>query len=221
MGGLAAVFQRELRIAARAKSEWLMPPFFLVVVVTLFGLGSEPNDARLSAFAPAILWVAALLAALLTLERLFRADHDDGTLEQLCLAPLPLYLAVLAKFAAHWLFSGLPLVLLSAPLGFALGLPAPAVGVLVAGLALGTPCVSTIGGFVAALTVGLPRAGLLLPVLVLPMIAPVVIFGAGAVRSVQQGLDAGGPLYFLAAVLSLCLCLLPWASSAALRNAID
>lgn len=221
MSALLAVFRRELLLAARARTEWLMPPFFLVVVVTLFGLGAEANDPRLVAFTPAILWVASLLAALLTLERLFRGDYEDGTLEQLCLASTPLYLSVAAKLAAHWLLTGLPLVLLAAPLAIGLGLPAEAVPVLVAGLALGTPCVSAIGGFVAALTVGLPRGGLLLPVLVLPLIAPVVIFGAGAVRTAQQGLDAAAPLYFLAAILSLSLTLIPWVTSAALSNAFD
>ncbi len=221
MSALAAVLRRELRLAARARSDWMMPPFFLVVVVTLFGLGAEPNDPRLAAFAPAILWVANLLAALLTLDRLFRADYEDGTREQRVLASLPLYLSAVAKLRAHWTLTGLPLVLLSAPLGVALGLDTAAVAALTAGLALGTPCVSAIGGFVAALTVGLPRAGLLLPVLVLPLIVPVVIFGAGAVRSAQQGLPVEGPLYFLAAILAVCLTLVPWVCSAALRNAVD
>ncbi|MES0873436.1 heme exporter protein CcmB [Sinimarinibacterium thermocellulolyticum] len=221
MRALVAVMCRELRLAARARSDWLMPPFFLLVVVTVFGFGAEPNDPRLSAFAPAILWVASLLAALLTLERLFRADYEDGTLEQMMLAPLPLYLSAAGKLIAHWVLTGLPLVLLSAPLGVALGLDGADVRVLVAGLALGTPCISAIGGFVAALTVGLPRAGLLLPVLVLPLIVPVVIFGAGAVRSAQQGLPVDAPLYFLAAILAVCLTLVPWVLSAALRNAVD
>lgn len=218
---MAAVFLRELRLAARARTEWLMPPFFLVIVVTLFGLGAEPNDPRLVAFTPAILWVAALLAALLTMERLFRNDFEDGTLEQLCLASSPLYLSVFVKLLTHWLLSGLPLVLLSAPLAAGLGLGGAPLWTLVAGLALGTPCISAIGGFVAALIVGLPRAGLLLPVLVLPLITPVVIFGAGAVRSAQQGLDASAPLYFVAAILALALSLVPWACSTALRNAFD
>ncbi len=198
-----------------------MPPFFLVVVVTLFGLGAEANDPRLVAFTPAILWVASLLAALLTLERLFRGDYEDGTLEQLCLAPAPLYLAVLAKVCAHWLLTGLPLVVLALPLAIGLGLDGAVLSTLALGLVLGTPCVSAIGGFVAALTVGLPRGGLLLPVLVLPLITPVVIFGAGAVRSAAQGLDASAPLYFLAAILALSLSLIPWVGSAALRNAFD
>ena len=137
------------------------------------------------------------------------------------MAPFPLYLAVLAKLLSHWLLTGLPLALLSVPLAMGLGLPGNAVPALLLGLLLGTPCISAIGGFVAALTVGLPRAGLLLPVLVLPMIAPVVIFGAGAVRSALDGLDVAAPLYFLAAILSLCITLIPWVASAALRNAIE
>ncbi len=221
MSAVWAVLRRELQLAARSKTEWLMPPFFLVVVVTLFGLGAEANDPRLVAFTPAILWVASLLAALLTLERLFRGDYEDGTLEQLCLAPAPLYLAVLAKVCAHWLLTGLPLVVLALPLAIGLGLDGTVLSTLALGLVLGTPCVSAIGGFVAALTVGLPRGGLLLPVLVLPLITPVVIFGAGAVRSAAQGLDASAPLYFLAAILALSLSLIPWVGSAALRNAFD
>lgn len=221
MSALLAVLRRELLLASRSKIDWLMPPFFLVIVVTLFSFGTAANDPRLAALAPAILWVGALLAALLTLERLFRGDHEDGTLEQLCLAPAPLYQTVLAKMLAHWLMTGLPLVLLAAPLAAALGLAAAAIPALLVGLALGTPCISVIGGFVSALTVGMQRAGLLLPVLVLPLLVPVVIFGAGAVHSAQQGLDAAAPLYFLAAILVLCLTLFPWVSSAALRNAFD
>lgn len=221
MSAVWAILRRELQLAARTKTDWLMPPFFLVVVVTLFGLGAEANDPRLAAFTPAILWVASLLAALLTLERLFRGDYEDGTLEQLCLARAPLYLTVLAKLVVHWLLTGLPLVLLALPLAVGLGMRAEGLPVLFAGLALGTPCVSAIGGFVAALVVGLPRAGLLLPVLVLPLIVPVLIFGAGAVRSAQEGLQASGPLYFIAAILALSFSLIPWACSAALRNAFD
>ena len=221
MRALLAIFARELRLAARARTEWLMPPLFFVIVVTLFGFGAKPNDPQLAAFAPAILWVGALLAALLSLERLYRADQEDGTLEQLLVSRTTLTFAVFVKSLAHWLLSGLPIVLLAAPLAAMLGFPAAALGTLVAGLALGTPCLSFIGGFVAALTVGLPRGGALLPVLVLPLIVPVIIFGAGAVRAAQQGLDAGAPLYFLAAILTLTLTVLPWLAAAALRNAFE
>ncbi|TXH03491.1 MAG: heme exporter protein CcmB [Nevskiaceae bacterium] len=221
IGAFTAVLRRELRLAARARAEWLMPPLFFVIVVTLFGLGAKPNDPLLADFAPAILWVGALLAALLTLERLFRADYEDGTLEQIFIAPAPAIAAIAAKLSAHWLLTGLPLALLAAPLAAALGFPSAALPALTAGLALGTPVLSLIGGFAAALTVGLPRAGVLLPLLVLPLVTPIVIFGAGAARAAQSGLPADAPLYFLAAVLVLGLTLLPWATTAALRNAFE
>lgn len=220
MTAILAILRRELRLAARCRSEWLLPPFFFVVVVALFGLGTRPNDPQLAAFAPAILWMAALLSALLGLDRLFRSDFEDGSLEQLCLSSTPLSFAILIKLIAHWLTSGLPLALMAAPAASVLGLQQGA-GTLVAGLLLGTPCLSLIGGFVAALTVGLPRAGALLPVLVLPLLVPVLVFGSGAVRAAQAGLDAGAPLYFLGAILVLCLTLIPWAAAAALRNAFD
>lgn len=216
-----AVLRRELRLAASAKIEWLMPLLFYVLVVLLFGLGARPNDPQLAAFAPAVMWVGALLAALLTLERLFRSDYEDGTLEQIFLGAEPVTVVVLAKFTAHWLLTGLPLALLSAPLATGLGLEANAIPFLSAGLLLGTPVLTLIGGFAGALTVGLPRAGVLLPLLVLPLVTPVLIFGAGAVRAAQTGLDATAPLYFLAAVLALAVSLLPWATAAALRNTFE
>ncbi|HVT36650.1 MAG TPA: heme exporter protein CcmB [Nevskiaceae bacterium] len=220
MSAFAATLARELTLAARNKLQWLMPPLFYVIVVTLFGLGAKANDPLLTAFAPAVLWVGALLSALLSLEVLFRADFEDGTLEHWFLADSALAI-VYAKLAAHWLLSGLPLVLLAAPLAGALALPGAGLPVLLAGLALGTPVLSLVGGFAAALTVGLPRGGALLPVLVLPLITPVVIFGAGAVRAAQSGLPVDAPLYFLAAIFVLSLTVIPWASTAALRNSYE
>lgn len=217
-----ATLTREMRIAARHKAEWLMPPLFFAIVVTLFALGAKPGDPQLAALAPSVLWVGALLAALLTLDRLFRGDLEDGWLEQVFVGPAPAIGLVLAKFLTHWLLSGLPLLLLAAPLAVQLGFPSGApLGWLLLGLLLGTPLLSVVGGFASALTVALPRAGLLLPVLVLPLLAPVVIFGSGAARAAQAGLDPGGPIYFLAALLVLSLTLLPWAATAALRNAFD
>ena len=221
IGTFFSVLRRELRLAARAKTEWLMPPLFFIIVVTLFGLGAKPNDPQLTGFAPAVLWVGALLAALLTLERLFRADYEDGSLEQIFIAPVPVIAVVAAKLSAHWVLTGLPLAVLSAPLAAALGFDVAAIPALTAGLALGTPVLSLVGGFASALTVGLPRAGILLPLLVLPLVTPVVIFGAGAARAAQSGLPAAAPLYFLAAVLVLCLTLLPWATAVALCNAFE
>ena len=216
-----AVLRRELRLAARAKIEWLMPPLFYGLVVMLFGLGAKPNDPQLAAFAPAILWVGALLSSLLTLERLFRSDYEDGTLEQIFLAETPALIVVAAKLSAHWLLTGLPLALLSAPLAAGLSFPFTAISTLTLGLLLGTPMLSLIGGFAAALTVGLPRAGVLLPLLVLPLTTPILIFGAGAARVAQSGLDSAAPLYFLSAVLVLGITLLPWAAAIALRNSFE
>lgn len=221
MSALSAVLAREFRLALRARTEWLMPPMLLLLLVTLFGLGVRPDDPALGTFAPSILWVGSLVSALLTLERLFRADYEDGTLEQYLVASAPLPLVVLGKLAAHWILTGLPLVLLAAPLAIGLKLPGGATEALVLGLALGTPVLSLTGGFAAALTVGLPKAGALLPLLVLPLLAPVVIFGAGAVRAAQAGLDASAPLYFVAAIFVLSLTLIPWAAAAALRNALQ
>lgn len=221
MSAFWSVLRREFWLAARSKMDWLLPLLFFGLVVTLFGLGARPNDPALAQFAPSVLWVGALLSMLLTLDRLFRSDYEDGTLEQLCLSATPLTLTVAAKLIAHWLLTGLPVVLLAAPLALALQMTEAGLPALVWGLALGTPVLSLIGGFTAALVVALPRAGLLLPLLVLPLLAPVVIFGAGAVRAAQGGLDATAPLYFLAAVLVLCLTLVPLAAAAALRNAFE
>lgn len=222
MNSFLLAIRRDLRSALRSRSEWLMPPLLFGLVVLLFGLGSKPGDPMLAAMAPAVLWVGALLASMLTLDRLFRGDLEDGWLEQVFVAPSSAVCTVAGKITAHWLMTGLPLTLLAAPLSTLLGLDGGApLGMLLLGLLLGTPLLSLLGGFVAALTVGLPRAGLLLPVLILPLLAPVVIFGSGAVRAAQSGLGVEGPIYFLAALLVLAASLLPWASAAALRNAFD
>jgi len=222
MSAFAATVSREFKIAARNKASLLMPPLFFAIVVTLFALGGKPGDPQLAALAPSVLWVGALLAALLTLDRLFRGDLDEGWLEQVFISPGSPAGMVLGKFTAHWLLTGLPLLVLAAPLALQLGFPSGApLGWLLLGLLMGTPLLSIVGGFAAALTVSLPRAGLLLPVLVLPLLAPVVIFGSGAARAAQAGLDASGPIYFLAFLLVLSLTLLPWAATAALKNAFD
>lgn len=218
---LGAVVGRELRLAARAPAEAAQPLLFYALVVALFPLGVAPNEPSLPVYAPALVWIAALLATLMTLERVFRNDYEDGSLEQLALAPLPLPLSVLAKLVAHWLLGGLPLVLVAPLLAAGLGLDAAAGRALTIALLLGTPTLVLLGGFAAALTVGLPRAGVLLPILVLPMLSPVLIFGAGAARAAAQGLDPSAPLYFLAALLALSLTLVPFAAAAALRNALE
>jgi heme exporter protein B len=221
MSAFAAVLGRELRLAARQRAEWALPLVFYAVVATLFALGASPDAPWLKIAAPSILWVGALLAALLSLERVFRGDHEDGTLEQLFVSPQAVSLLVGGKLLAQYLLIGVPLTLLAPILGFAYGMPGPVVTVLVASLLLGLPALVMTAGFASALVVGLPRTGVLMPVLVLPLVCPVVIFGAGAVRAAQSGLSAEAPLYFLAAILVLCVCGVPLAAAAALRNALE
>ena len=221
MSAFVAVLERELRLAARQRAEWALPLVFYAVVATLFALGASPDAPWLKVAAPSILWVGALLAALLSLERVFRGDHEDGTLEQQFLSPQPVSLLVGAKLLAQWLLIGLPLTLLAPVLGFAFGMPGEVIVVLIGSLLLGLPALVMTAGFASALVVGLPRTGVLLPVLVLPLVCPVVIFGAGAVRAAQSGLSAEAPLYFLAAILVLCACGVPLAAAAALKNATD
>jgi heme exporter protein B len=221
MQAFAAVLARELRLAARRRAEWAQPLTFYAILATLFALGAAPNAAWLQTAAPAILWVGALLAALLSLDRVFRGDYEDGTLEQLLLAPQPMSLLVLAKLAGQWIVVGVPLMVLAPVLGAAFGMTPPVLAMLTASLALGLPALVLLAGFVSALTVGLPRAGVLLPVIVLPLVSPVVIFGAGAVRAAASGLPADAALYFLGAILVLSLCGVPLAAAAALRNALD
>jgi heme exporter protein B len=217
----AAVFRRELLLAARRPSEWAQPLVFYAIVALLFPLGIEVHDPALKVFAPAIVWVGALLAALLGVERMFRGDLEDGTLEQMLLSDAAMPLLVAAKLAAHWLLTALPLVLAAPFLGAALGLEALGVKVLTLSLLLGTPTLVFTGGFAAALTVGAQRAGILLPILVLPLMTPAVIFGGGAVRAAVSGLPFEAPLYFLGALLALTVTLLPFAAAGALRNALE
>jgi len=221
MEAFIAVVARELRLAARRRAEWALPLVFYAVVATLFALGASPNAPWLKVAGPSILWVGALLAALLSLERLFRGDYEDGTLEQLFVSPQPVSLLVAAKLLAQWLVIGLPLTLLAPVLGVAFGIGTDVVGVLLLSLGLGLPALVLTAGFAAALVVGLPRTGVLLPVLVLPLVCPVVIFGAGAVRAAEGGAPADAPLYFLGAILVLCACGVPLAAAAALKNAFD
>jgi len=171
----------------------------------------------LASIGPGIIWVAALLATLLSLDSLFRSDHEDGSLEQILLMPQPLSVLVLGKIAAHWLATGLPLLLMAPVLGVLLHLETSTLGVLVASLALGTPVLSLVGAIGMALVVGLRRGGMLLSLLVLPLYVPVLIFGAGAVAQTQMGLPYAGQLALLGALLALALSLAPWACAAALR----
>jgi heme exporter protein B len=221
MSAFAAVLARELKLAARRRAEWAQPLVFYAIVATLFALGAAPNAPWLSVAGPSILWVGAMLAALLSLERVFRGDYEDGTLEQYFLSPAPASVLVAAKLLAQWMTIGFPLTLIAPLLGSALGMDERVNSALVASLLLGMPALVLLSGFAAALTVGLARTGVLLPVLVLPLACPVVIFGAGAVRAAQSGLPAEAPLYFLGAILAVSVCGVPLAAAAALRNALD
>lgn len=220
-GALKATLRRDLRQALRRRSELINPLVFFALVITLFPLGISPDKALLATLAPGLLWVAALLATLLSLEGLFRQDLDDGSLEQLLLTPQPLPLLVLAKVAGHWLLTGLPLALMAPLLGVMLGLPSGAFGVLIASLALGSLSLSLIGAIGAALTVGLRRGGVLLSLIILPLYIPVLIFGAGAVQSAVTGMPSAAHLAMLGAMLALALLLAPLAIAAGLRLSIN
>jgi len=221
MSAVLAVIRRDLLLAMRRKSEVLTALFFFVIVSSLFPLGIGPEPVLLKKIAPGVLWVAALLATMLGLQRMFAADHADGTLEQMLLSPTPLGLLVGGKIAAHWMLSGLPLVLLAPVLGIQFDLDADALGVLMLALLLGTPLLSLIGAIGAALTLGLRGGGVLLSLLVLPLYVPALIFGAGAVEAHISGLGAGGHLSLLAALLALAVFFAPWATTAALRIALE
>lgn len=217
----AALLRRDLSLAFRHRGELANPLIFFLMVVTLFPLGVSPDVELLRRIAPGVIWIAALLSALFSLESLFRSDFDDGALEQLLLSPQPLAVLVLAKVLAHWLVSGLPMLLLAPLLAMLLAMPAGSIGVLMASLALGTPLLSLIGAVGVALTVGLRRGGLLLTVLVLPLYVPVLIFSTGAVTAAGAGLPVSGQLYLLAALLTLAITLAPFAIGAALRISLS
>jgi heme exporter protein B len=216
-----SAMKRDLLLAARRRSEVVTALFFFVVVVSLFPLGIGPEAALLRRIAPGVLWVAALLATMLGLPRLFAADHADGTLEQMALSPQPLALIVAGKMTAHWLLCGLPLVLLAPVLGLQFGLDAATLGVLMLALLLGTPLLSLIGAIGAALTLGVRGGGVLVSLLVLPLYIPALVFGAGAVEAHAAGLNASGHLSILAAMLIVAAFFAPMATSASLRIAIE
>ncbi len=216
----AAILVRDLRLALRRRGELVQPLVFLVAVITLFPLALGPERELLARIAPGIVWVATLLAVLLPADRMFRSDYDDGSLEQLLLAPQPTSVLALAKVAAHWLTSALPIVILAPLAGLFLQLPLDALPILVATLALGTPVLGLIAAIGVALTVGLRSGGPLLALLVLPLYVPVLIFSAGAVDRAIAGLPVAGPLYMLAALFALALTLAPLAVAAALRISV-
>lgn len=216
-----AVVARDLLVVMRNKSDAGNTVLFFVIVTSLFPLGIGPETAMLRSIAPGVVWVAALLASMLALPRLFSVDHADGTLEQLVLLPHPLGLLVGGKVFAHWLVCGFPLVLIAPLLGLQFGLEPDAVSMLMLTLALGTPVLSLLGAVAAALTLGLRASGVLVPLIVLPLCVPVLIFGAGAVDAVASGLSAAPHLSLLGAYLVPSALFGPWAAAAAIRIALE
>jgi heme exporter protein B len=218
---LVLVIRRDLVLAMRRRADVLTILIFFVMVVSLFPLGVGPEMGMLRKMAPGVLWVAALLASMLSLGRLFSADYLDGTLEQMLLAPQSLSMLVLGKMTAHWMVSGLPLVLLAPVLGLQFDMSLQAIGVLIMGLLLGTPILSMIGAIGAALTLGLRGGGVLLSLLVLPLCIPVLIFGTGAVEAVSTGLSAASHVSLLGALLIMALVFTPWVTAQALRISME
>ena len=221
MGDILCTIRRDLLLALRRRADVLTVFFFFLVAASLFPLGVGPETALLRAMGPGVIWVSALLAALLSLNRLFAADYADGTLEQMALSPRPLALLALGKALAHWIATGLPLTVIAPLIGVQYGLPGESLLVLMVALLLGTPVLSLIGGIGAALTLGLRGGGALLALLVLPLYIPVLVFGAGAVEAVSGGLSPEAHFSILGALLLMALALAPLATAAALRIALE
>ncbi len=221
LGLLGLVIRRDLLLAMRRRADVLTTLIFFVMVVSLFPLGVGPEPDMLRRMASGVLWVAALLASMLSLPRMFSADYLDGTLEQMMLAPQSLTMMVLGKIIAHWMLSGLPLVLIAPVLGLQFDMPAQALWILVIALLLGTPVLSMIGAIGAALTLGLRGGGVLVSLLVLPLCIPILIFGAGAVEAVNSGLGATSNLSLLGAVFLFALVFTPFVAAHALRISME
>lgn len=218
---MKAVFYTELLLQLRRSHEWLYPLGFFVIVVCLFPLAFTPDPSFLQKHVAGCIWIAALLASMLSIETVFTADLEDGELEQLLLSPMPLAFIMLAKLAAHWLVSALPLMLLTPLLGILFQLPLNTVMVLCLSLLLGTPILILIGSLMVALTLGMRQQGVMLGLLLLPLVTPVLIFGVNMVQQVQQGLSIVGPAAFLASLALFAITLLPWAIAATLRISVD
>ena len=215
------IVTRDLTLAWRRRADVLSTLFFFVIVVSLFPLGIGPETQLLRSIAPGVVWVAALLASMLSLGRVFQNDYQDGTLEQMLLTPQPLYLVVLGKVLAQWLVSEVPLVLIAPLIGVQFDLAPNTLLILFVSLLIGTPILSLIGSIGAALTLGLRGGGVLIALLILPLYVPVLIFGAGAVDASITGMSPQANLYLLGAFLVLSLVFTPWATSAALRISLE
>lgn len=217
MNAFIAVLARDLRLAARRRIEALLPIAFFTVAVSLFPLGVGPEAQMLRQIAPGVVWVCALLAAMLSVTQLYAADHADGSLEQMLLCGESPVLIAAAKALAHWLLTGLPLIVVAPLFGLLFDMRTDAIAALTFSLLLGTPILSLLGGVGAALTLGLRSAGVLLILLILPLCIPALIFGTGAVGAVESGISAAGHYSLLGALLIVTTLLAPWATAAALR----
>ena len=220
-GLLGLVVRRDMVLAMRRRADVLTTLIFFVMVVSLFPLGVGPEPDMLRKMAPGVVWVAALLASMLSLPRMFAADYQDGTLEQMLLVPQSLSMLVLGKILAHWMVSGLPLVLMAPVLGLQFDMSVQSLGVLMLSLLLGSPVLSMIGAIGAALTLGLRGGGVLVSLLVLPLCVPVLIFGTGAVEAVNSGMNYASHLSLLAALMMLALVFAPWVTAQALRISME
>jgi heme exporter protein B len=218
---LRSMVVRDLTLAMRRRTDVFTTLFFFIIAVTLFPLGVGPEMEVLRNIAPGVIWVAALLASMLSLNIMFASDFEDGTLEQIILAPHPLPVLVFGKIFAHWILTGIPITVLSPLLGMQLGLDAETIKLLVITLLLGTPVLSLIGSIGAALTLGVRGGGVLLSLLILPLFVPVLIFGAGAVDAYSTGIEYAGHLSLIGAFLVLAVVLVPVATSLALRISVE
>ena len=217
IGFMWAIIRRDLMLVARQPAEMINPLVFFLLVVSLFPLGVSPEASLLSQVAAGVIWVAAMLSTLLSLEMLFKQDYDDGSVEQLLLAPYPSWSLVLAKVFVHWLVSGLPLILMSPLIAMMLFLPSEAVPALVLSLLLGTPTLSLLGAVGAALVTGVRGGGMLLTLLILPLNVPVIIFGASSIAAAAQGMPVDAYMALLGAMFVFALMITPWAAGSALK----
>jgi len=221
MSAFFAVIRRDLILAFRRRAEIANPLFFFILVVTLFPLGVGANPKLLQAMAPGVIWVSALLAVMLSLDSLFRSDFDDGSLEQMLLSSHPLTVLVMAKIIAHWLVTGLPLLVVAPLLAIFLGLPEQALGTLLLTLVLATPVLSLIGSIGVSLTVGLRRGGMIISLLVLPLYVPVLIFASNAVEMAGNGLAVDAQINILVAIFFMSAVLAPLPAAAALKMSVN
>jgi|TARA_B100001559_G_scaffold17020_1_gene14301 heme exporter protein B len=221
MGTIMAIIRRDLSLVMRQGSDAFVVLIFFIVTVTLFPLGVSPDPLILQNLASGIVWVGALLAAMLSLDRLFQTDYDDGSLELLVLSPYPLEIVVLCKCFVHWLTTGLPIMVISPVLALMLNIKTGAFLYLITSMALGTPIISLLGAVGAALVLGSRRSGVLIALLIIPLTIPILLFGVGAIQAATEGYSASSPLMFLGAFLLFSIALCPWVIASSLRQVVS